>query len=256
MDLSGQGLWTTWPRYPQTALSDPTRQHGRHPVLMSPRRRALLAVLLLFGNWTPTAGLASVPRAAAEPESIRLASAPTTSTAMALAMGENPGALGSDASPLALQEFVGPVAAWSSELDAASAYRMPLRGPWQVVTPFKAPASHYSAGHRGTDFAALQGADVHAASAGRVRFQGQVAGRGVVVLAHPDGISTEYEPVTSLVHTGQVVVSGQTLGHLSGHHAGCSPATCLHWGARRGGVYLDPMSLLHPLGKVSLVPWK
>ena len=31
--------------------------------------------------------------------------------------------------------------------------------------------------------------------------------------------------------------------------------TCLHWGARRGDTYLDPLSLLRPLGPVRLLPW-
>ena len=88
-----------------------------------------------------------------------------------------------------------------------------------------------------------------------MRFAGRVAGRGVVVLDHADGISTEYEPVTAQVVTGGHVDRGQALGSVSGRHGRCAPDGCLHWGATRAGRYLDPMTLLAPLGVVRLVPW-
>ena len=94
-----------------------------------------------------------------------------------------------------------------------------------------------------------------AAGPGVVRFSASVAGRGVVVLLHRDGISTEYEPVSPLVTAGQAVSAGQPLGRLRGEHAACAPASCLHWGARHATTYLDPMSLLRPLGVVRLLPW-
>ena len=71
---------------------------------------------------------------------------------------------------------------------------------------------------------------------------------------HPDGIRTEYEPLAPAVHAGAGVAIGTVLGVVRGRHAGCSSA-CLHWGARRGEAYLDPMSLLRPLGPVRLLPW-
>jgi murein DD-endopeptidase MepM/ murein hydrolase activator NlpD len=84
-----------------------------------------------------------------------------------------------------------------------------------------------------------------------------VADRGIVVVTHPDGIRTEYEPVHPLVTRGQAVARGDPIGAVSGSHAACAPASCLHWGARRGDSYLDPMSLLNalgPLGTVRLIP--
>ncbi|MEO6502329.1 MAG: M23 family peptidase, partial [Jatrophihabitantaceae bacterium] len=45
------------------------------------------------------------------------------------------------------------------------------------------------------------------------------------------------------------------IGVVRGAHRSCAPAPCLHWGARRGEAYLDPMSLLRPLGVVRLLPW-
>jgi murein DD-endopeptidase MepM/ murein hydrolase activator NlpD len=82
-----------------------------------------------------------------------------------------------------------------------------------------------------------------------------VAGRGVVVIEHPDGVSTEYEPLLALVRTGQLVTAQQPIGRIAGTHEGCPADSCLHWGARRGAVYFDPMSLLQPLGVVRLLPW-
>jgi murein DD-endopeptidase MepM/ murein hydrolase activator NlpD len=81
-----------------------------------------------------------------------------------------------------------------------------------------------------------------------------VAGRGVVVIAHPDGITTEYEPLAVTVQPGTRVAAGQPIGVLRGAHRGCSGA-CLHWGAKRGAAYLDPLGLLDPLGPVVLLPW-
>lgn len=146
----------------------------------------------------------------------------------------------------------GPAAATS----AAPAYQAPLPGALRVLAAFDPPATAYSAGHRGVDLAAAPGSSVRAAAAGVVRFAGMVAGRGVVVIEHSDGISTEYEPIAPQVDADEPVLAGQVIGVLSGTHARCQPASCLHWGARRGTDYLDPMSLLAALGPVRLVPWR
>lgn len=138
---------------------------------------------------------------------------------------------------------------------AAGYYRPPVTGAPRVLRGFSPPATRYGPGHLGVDLAAGPGAPVLAAGAGVVRFAGQVAGRGVVVIAHPDGISTEYEPLVPTVAAGTAVVAGQPIGRLTGRHRGCPAAGCLHWGARRTGRYLDPMSLLRPLGVVRLLPW-
>lgn len=131
-------------------------------------------------------------------------------------------------------------------------YRAPV--PGQVVRPFEPPPTPYAAGHRGVDLAAAPGEPVRAAGSGVVRFAGTVAGRGVLVLAHADGVTTEYEPVQPLVRAGQAVFGGAMVARVDGRHAGCA-ASCLHWGARRGGDYLDPLTLLRPLGPVVLLPW-
>jgi murein DD-endopeptidase MepM/ murein hydrolase activator NlpD len=94
---------------------------------------------------------------------------------------------------------------------------------------------------------------VRAAGAGRIVFAGRVVDRGVVVLAHPNGIRTEYEPVTWLLPPGRSVVAGEPIGRVSGPHRGCPASTCLHWGARYSDDYFDPLTLLKELGVVHLV---
>ena len=136
-----------------------------------------------------------------------------------------------------------------------SGYQTPLAAGLTVLARFAPPATRYGEGHLGVDLAAAPGVSVRSAGAGVVRFAGVVAGRGVVVIVHPDGLSTEYEPLAVSVHAGQGVHAGQVIGRLSGAHRSCAPASCLHWGARRGEAYLDPTSLLRPLGVVRLLPW-
>lgn len=134
-------------------------------------------------------------------------------------------------------------------------YRPPVADGLHVLRGFSPPATPYGPGHLGIDLAAGVGDSVLAAGPGVVRFAGQVAGRGVVVVAHPDGISTEYEPLLVLVRVGARVSAGQPIGRVTGLHRGCPATGCLHWGARRGERYLDPLSLLRPLGVVRLLPW-
>jgi murein DD-endopeptidase MepM/ murein hydrolase activator NlpD len=136
----------------------------------------------------------------------------------------------------------------------ASNYTAPV-APVRVVRPFLPPPTPYAAGHRGVDLAVRPGAPVHAAAAGVISFAGSIAGRGVVVVRHPDGISTEYEPVRVGVKSGATVQGGDLLGTVAGRHGSCAAGTCLHWGARRDSVYLDPLLLLRPLGRVRLLPW-
>jgi murein DD-endopeptidase MepM/ murein hydrolase activator NlpD len=128
----------------------------------------------------------------------------------------------------------------------------PLAPP-SVVRRFDPPPQPWLAGHRGVDLAAPSGAVVRAAGAGTVIFAGQVAGRGVLSVVHAGGLRTTYEPVTATVVVGEVVTTGAPLGTLDAGHPGCPVAACLHWGLRRGDLYLDPLALLG-LGRVRLLP--
>ncbi|WP_245787595.1 murein hydrolase activator EnvC family protein [Amycolatopsis saalfeldensis] len=131
----------------------------------------------------------------------------------------------------------------------------PLSPRPQVTRYFEAPESPYGPGHRGVDLAAAPGQEVLAADVGVVVFAGQVAGHGVVSLDHDGGLRTTYQPITPTVTTGQQVYRGQPLGTVTPGHPGCSVAACLHWGARRGAEYVDPLALTGAPGRVRLKPW-
>src|SRR5438105_2117765 len=123
-------------------------------------------------------------------------------------------------------------------------FALPVPGPPVVVAPFRAPLTRFGPGHRGVDLATVRAGPVFAAADGVVRFAGTVAGRGVVVLAHAGGITTEYEPIRPVVRAGQTVLRSALPGTVSGVHGDCRPEQCVHWAARRDGGYLDPMTLL------------
>src|SRR5205823_6737048 len=67
------------------------------------------------------------------------------------------------------------------------------------------------------------------------------------------GLLTTYEPLRPVVRRGQQVRPGQLLGRLLLRGGHCAPAACLHWGLRRGLVYLDPLGLVGA-GRVRLLP--
>lgn len=129
----------------------------------------------------------------------------------------------------------------------------PVDPPHPVVHPFRPPTTRYGPGHRGVDLGAPAGTPVRAAADAIVVYAGPLAGRGVISLQHPGGLRTTYEPVAAMVHRGQHVTRGAVIGLVRQGHHGCRSA-CLHWGAHRGGQYLDPLTLL-ATGGVRLLPW-
>jgi murein DD-endopeptidase MepM/ murein hydrolase activator NlpD len=134
----------------------------------------------------------------------------------------------------------------------APSYQWPVL-PSQVLRRFDPPPEPWLAGHRGVDLGASAGATVRAAGGGVVVWTGTLAGRGVVSIQHAGGLRTTYEPVTATVRAGDVVRAGDPIGSVEPGHPGCPQAACLHWGLRRGDVYLDPLALLG-LGRVRLLP--
>ncbi|GAA4530693.1 M23 family metallopeptidase [Brachybacterium paraconglomeratum] len=139
-----------------------------------------------------------------------------------------------------------------------SPWQWPLPPPHEVIAPFDAPEHPYGPGHRGIDIGApAAGAAVHAVAPGTVRFSGIVAGRGVVSIAHADGLLSTYEPVAGTVAAGEQVEAGTEIGTLvdAAEHSHCPAAVCLHLGARRGEDYVDPMLLLGGRGPSVLLPW-
>ncbi len=155
------------------------------------------------------------------------------------------GALTALLSPAAALAAGDAAAGWTGTPPAPTVhYRVPV--PGEVVRPFEPPGSAFGPGHRGVDLAAAPGDGVAAAAAGTVRHAGPVAGVVWVSVEHADGLVTTYGPLTRLtVRAGAAVAGGEVLGRLTaGGHGDGGADHGLHWGARRGPHYLDPLSLL------------
>ncbi|WP_203432926.1 peptidoglycan DD-metalloendopeptidase family protein [Jiangella asiatica] len=129
----------------------------------------------------------------------------------------------------------------------------PPAGPAPVVHGFDPPDQPWLAGHRGVDLAGTVGAEVRAAGPGVVAYAGPLAGRGVVVVDHGT-LRTTYEPVTASVTLGDAVAAGQPVGTLAAAGSHCAPAACLHWGAREGQRYVDPLALVGTGADIQLLP--
>lgn len=127
----------------------------------------------------------------------------------------------------------------------------PLSPRPRVTKEFVPPVGQWGAGHRGIDLAATAGQVVTAVEDGTVTHVGQIAGRGTVSVTHRSGVRSTYEPVDGAVARGEVVRRGQPIGVVAGEsHCG---ANCLHIGALRGRVYLDPRPFFRG-GPVVLLP--
>ena len=124
-------------------------------------------------------------------------------------------------------------------------YRLPVDG--RIIDPFRPPSNPFGPGNRGVEFATAPGSAVVAAGAGTVSFAGQVGGDLFVVVQHADGVRTTYGFLASVgVATHAVVAQGDLVGIA---------AASVHWGARRGEVYFDPLTLLSSgPPRVRLVP--
>ena len=132
----------------------------------------------------------------------------------------------------------------------------------RVIHPFEKPAQRWSAGHRGVDLAVPEhDRRVYAPAPGKVVFSGTVVNRKVLVIAHPDGRRSTFEPMDEALPVGTTVAAGDVIGTIAGAADGnserpyrrCS-TLCLYWGVRQGGArgdgsgktaeYINPMSLL------------
>lgn len=141
---------------------------------------------------------------------------------------------------------LGVPAAPALALERPTVVRYTTPVPGVVIQGFDLPATTFGAGHRGVDLAAGPGDPVGSAGDGRVVFAGAVAGDVWVSIVHADGITTSYGPMVDLrVRIGQDVLAAEVLGRLAtGGHGTDHRDAGLHWGARIGSRYVDPMSLL------------
>lgn len=116
------------------------------------------------------------------------------------------------------------------------------------------PQRPWLAGHRGLDLSARVGQPVGAPAAGVVTFVGFVVDRPVLSIRHSQGLVSSFEPIDSELAVGDTVDRGQLVGTVATVQRHCSPKTCLHWGVRLGGMYVDPLDYLEGFGPVTLLP--
>jgi murein DD-endopeptidase MepM/ murein hydrolase activator NlpD len=142
----------------------------------------------------------------------------------------------------------------SAKRSPAGAWAWPLHPDPTVVRAFELPPKPWAPGHRGVDLSAADGQPVLASAAGVVTFSGTVVDRDVLTIAHTGGLRTSYEPVTATVTAGDVVARGQVVGYVAAGPSHCGAVTCLHWGARVGDRYVDPLRWVRPAEPPVLLP--
>lgn len=131
-----------------------------------------------------------------------------------------------------LSSSAGPAVHWVGA-ESGPGWLVPVDGP--IIDGFRPPASRYSAGNRGVEFALPSGSPVRAVDAGRVVFAGAVGSSNHVTIDHGNGLRSTAAYVESiLVVRGQRVGRGQVI-------ATAGPG--FHLTARLGAVYVDPALL-------------
>jgi murein DD-endopeptidase MepM/ murein hydrolase activator NlpD len=143
--------------------------------------------------------------------------------------------------------------------------RQPYRGGFRTPVPLARVASrfnphrmhpvlHVVMPHNGVDFAAPSGAPVYATAAGVVTSVGADGPCGnKVEIAHAGGYTSVYCHLSRFaagLRAGQHVESRQLIAYVG--QTGRVTGPHLHFGVRRGGVFIDPMTLR--LDGVRVVP--
>ncbi|MGH7438310.1 MAG: M23 family metallopeptidase, partial [Polyangiaceae bacterium] len=133
--------------------------------------------------------------------------------------------------------------------------RQPVHGGWRSPVPLARIASrfnphrmhpvlHVVMPHNGVDFAAPIGAPVYASAAGTVVSAGNAGPCGNrVEISHAGGVSSIYCHLSRFaqgLHVGQHVEQRQLIAYVG--QTGRVTGPHLHFGIRKGGVYVDPMT--------------
>jgi murein DD-endopeptidase MepM/ murein hydrolase activator NlpD len=214
-----------------------------------PAGQLLVAFALVTA--APTALILADPPSVARPAASTGSSAATTAARAAPAGLAAPMVPALPAAPAGLPWPVSTLAG----APASPRWSWPLLPVPAVLHPFRIGPQPWSPGHRGVDLAGRQGQPVLAPADGVVTFAGLLAGRGVLVLDHPGGLRSSFEPVDGWLPVGSHLVRGRpvaVLGPAAASH--CRPSGCLHWGVRRATAYLDPLTLLGLQTPIVLLP--
>ncbi|HEY3376530.1 MAG TPA: peptidoglycan DD-metalloendopeptidase family protein [Armatimonadota bacterium] len=119
---------------------------------------------------------------------------------------------------------------------------LPVHG--RITSPFGCryhPIFHTMRMHTGLDIAAPTGTPIGAGGGGEVIFAGRRGGYGnAVMIDHGHGRTTLYGHMSAiLVHVGQVVVRGQTVGRVGA--TGFATGPHLHYEVRINGTPVNPL---------------
>jgi murein DD-endopeptidase MepM/ murein hydrolase activator NlpD len=143
--------------------------------------------------------------------------------------------------------------------------RQPYHGGWRSPVPLARIASrfnphrmhpvlHVVMPHNGVDFASPVGAPVYATASGVVQSAGNGGPCGnMVEIAHPGGITSVYCHLSRFaagLHPGQHVEGRQLIAYVG--QTGRVTGPHLHFGIKKNGVFIDPMTLR--LDGVRVVP--
>jgi murein DD-endopeptidase MepM/ murein hydrolase activator NlpD len=133
--------------------------------------------------------------------------------------------------------------------------RQPVHGGWRSPVPLARIASrfnphrmhpvlHVVMPHNGVDFAAPIGAPVYATAAGVVTSAGNAGPCGNrVEISHAGGVTSIYCHLSRFaqgLHVGQRVEQRQLIAYVG--QTGRVTGPHLHFGIRKGGVFVDPMT--------------
>jgi len=111
----------------------------------------------------------------------------------------------------------------------------------RVIRPFEKPAQRWSAGHRGVDLAVPENdRRVYAPAPGKVVFSGTVVNRKVLVIAHPDGRRSTFEPMNETLPVGTTVTAGDVIGTV----ADAAGVGGVFEGAAAAGGFADGLGVL------------
>jgi murein DD-endopeptidase MepM/ murein hydrolase activator NlpD len=141
----------------------------------------------------------------------------------------------------------------------------PFYGAWRSPVPLARVASrfnpkrmhpvlHVIMPHNGVDFAAPVGTPVYATAAGEVASAGDGGACGnMVQIHHPNGLTSVYCHLSRFaagLHAGQHVEQRQLIAYVG--QTGRVTGPHLHFGIKRGEVFIDPMTL--KLDGVRVIP--
>lgn len=140
-----------------------------------------------------------------------------------------------------------------------SSWRLPFETPHRLVRQYLQPASDYSAGHRGVDYAVTKDDIIVAPSDGVVSFAGRLVNRPVLTLNHTGGLKAEFEPACTTLAVGDFILAGDPIGTACpadvDYVQHCPDSMCLHFSMRLNGKYLSPLALIGGLNPSRLLTY-